>query len=317
MELREENRGNTAKAAFLYILSLIALGFLTVVGGMTVFQIINKFFTSVGDPYVAYYSTAILRSALAAVIVAAPLYFVTVWRINKALLTGTLAAAASIRRWLTYLILLAATVVMVGYLISTINAFLNGELTIPFVLKVVSVLFIAGLTFAYYIYDARRADLEGREDRRPKIFAIVAMVAVAAVVVTGLIINESPAITRQKRQDEETVSRLSQTAWAVESYYQQEGKLPDSLQDLTGVKLVENDAINPVSGEEFEYRVVSGLSYELCTTFQVANNEKTDEGDYWSYNPEWLHGVGRQCFTKKIQTDLNGKPAPALPLPAR
>jgi len=313
MELREESRGNTAKAAFLYILSLFALGFLTVAGGMTVFQIINKFFEGVGGPYSAYYSISALRSALAAVIVAAPIYFVTVWRINKALLTGMLSAAAGIRRWLTYLILLAATVVMIGYLIATINAFLSGELTTPFVLKLVTVLFIAGMTFAYYIYDVRRVDLEGKKDGRPKMFAAVAAVATLAVVVTGLIINESPVVTRQKRQDDEIVSRLNQVAWAIENYYQQEEKLPISLDILAGVRLVESNTTNPINGEKFEYSVISGKTYELCTVFQLANNKKTAEGDYYSYaynNQEWLHGEGRQCFTKKIPDNLNAEPIP-------
>lgn len=315
MELNEGTRGNTAKTAFLYLLSLISLGFVTVAGGMVIFQIINKFFTGVGDPYSAYYSVTVLRSALAALIVSAPIYFVTVWRVNKALFAGAIGAEAGIRRWLTYLILLVATVVMIGYLIATINAFLNGKLTTPFVLEILAVLFIAGMTFAYYLYDVKRVDLEGRADGRPRVFAIAAIVAVAAVVGGGLVVNELPAVTRQKRQDEDTVSRLNQTVWAVENYYQQEGKLPDSLDVLTGVRLVESNATNPVSGEKFEYSVVGGKTYELCTTFQLANNEKPAEEDYYSYaynNQEWLHGEGRQCFTKKVPTD--GK---LTPLPVR
>jgi Domain of unknown function (DUF5671) len=56
-----------------------------------------------------------------------------------------------VRKWLTYIALLIAAGVVIGDLITFLSYFLKSELTARFVLKVATVLVIAGAVFWYYL----------------------------------------------------------------------------------------------------------------------------------------------------------------------
>ena len=62
---------------------------------------------------------------------------------------------SGVRKWLTYTALLIAAGVVIGDLIEFLAYFLRGELTTRFVLKVVTVLCIAGSIFWYYLDSLR------------------------------------------------------------------------------------------------------------------------------------------------------------------
>jgi len=59
---------------------------------------------------------------------------------------------SGIRKWLTYFILLVSAVVMIGWLIGTISSFLNGELSLKFILKSLTSILISALIFSFYLY---------------------------------------------------------------------------------------------------------------------------------------------------------------------
>src|SRR3989344_5224500 len=63
-----------------------------------------------------------------------------------------------VRVWLLYLTLFIAGAVMIGDLVAVIYNFLNGDLTLRFLLKVGALLLIAGTVFKYYFLE-----LLGRE----------------------------------------------------------------------------------------------------------------------------------------------------------
>jgi hypothetical protein len=67
---------------------------------------------------------------------------------------------STIRRWLTYLTLFIAAGVLIGDLITLVYNLLGGELTVRFVLKVITVAAIAGTAFGYYLWDLRREERE-------------------------------------------------------------------------------------------------------------------------------------------------------------
>jgi hypothetical protein len=64
------------------------------------------------------------------------------------------------RRWLSYLTLFATTVVIVGDLASLIYNVLGGELTLRFVLKVLTVGVMAGGVLLFFVFDLRTDDTE-------------------------------------------------------------------------------------------------------------------------------------------------------------
>jgi hypothetical protein len=61
-----------------------------------------------------------------------------------------------VRRWLTYLTLFVAAVVLIVDLITLVDNVLGGEVTVRFVLKVLVAGLIAGTIFGYYLWDLRR-----------------------------------------------------------------------------------------------------------------------------------------------------------------
>jgi hypothetical protein len=67
-----------------------------------------------------------------------------------------------VRRWLTYLTLFIAACVLIGDFVSLVYNVLGGELTVRFVLKVLTVGIIAGTVFWYYLSELR---LDERDPR--------------------------------------------------------------------------------------------------------------------------------------------------------
>ena len=65
-----------------------------------------------------------------------------------------------IRKWLIYFTLFAAALIIIGDLVALIFSLLGGELTVRFLLKVVTIFFVAGSVFYYYLWDLRRHNIE-------------------------------------------------------------------------------------------------------------------------------------------------------------
>ena len=101
----------------------------------------------------SYYSQA--RWAIAVLIVAFPIYVFVSYYLEKQYRKEAEKRALRVRKWLLYFTLFAAALIMIGDLIWLIYNFLEGELTLRFILKVFSFLFVAGTIFFYYLWDIR------------------------------------------------------------------------------------------------------------------------------------------------------------------
>src|SRR3989338_3472131 len=60
---------------------------------------------------------------------------------------------SKIRKWLIYLTLFITSLVIIGDLVFVINTFLGGEIKARFILKALSILFVAVVIFWYYLDD--------------------------------------------------------------------------------------------------------------------------------------------------------------------
>lgn len=298
-----------AKFVFLYLLSLLALVFLTISAGNIMFQIINKYFPEITAYYASGYSLSALRFALSSLIVAAPVYFVSMWQINKNLAAGAFDKDNPVRKWLTYFILLVAAVIMIGDLIFVINSFLEGELTIKFALKTLTVLVLAGTVFGYYLYDIRRETMNAK-DVVIHAFRYGAIVAALIIFIAGIFFVESPQVAREKRQDQEVVQQLVQLENAVQNYYTTEEALPENLDQLAEEVdfIIPRDLNNIVTGSAIEYEVLNETEYRLCTEFQRSTMDDTEQSRYDYYNKAWLHEAGRDCFEREAQDVNTGMP---------
>jgi len=293
-----------AKFAFFYMLSLVALIFTSIAAGMVIFQIINKKVIDLLTLAPGGFSQDALKFAISAIIIAAPIYFVMMWLINKNILTGKLDKESGIRKWLTYFILLVSAVVMISWLIATINSFLNGELTVKFILKSLTAILISALIFSFYLYDIRRADIS-KNNNIIRAYFYGSMAIVLAALVASFFFIDSPLKVREQKFDQNIVDKLSQVDSAVNAYYGENGKLPENLSILLNggstYYVIESDLTDPGTNKFFDYNVKAKDAYELCATFRTEN--KTQANDKSVYvDTRWLHDAGYQCLKQRIAT---------------
>ena len=145
-----------ARDAFFYVVSFIALYISAFSFGTLIFSFIERAFP---DPvsYGGFVSGSFAR-AIAALIVTFPLYLFFMWRISVANARDPERRQSLIRKWLTYLTLVVASGIIIGDLIFTLTNFLEGDLTIRFLLKAATILVITGVIFGYYLWDLQREE---------------------------------------------------------------------------------------------------------------------------------------------------------------
>lgn len=146
------------KDVFLHLLAIITLYASAGSFVALIFQYINILFP---DPlefnhYLLSSAYQTIRFAISSLIVIFPLYVWTGWRLNKNYQKQPLKRGLRIRKWLVYFTIFAAALIIAGDLIALINNLLNGELTARFSLKVLTVFFVAGSVFGYYLWELKK-----------------------------------------------------------------------------------------------------------------------------------------------------------------
>ncbi len=311
---------NTPRDTFLYLLAIITLVASAVSFGILVYQLIDIRFPDVLQqaytPLSTYYDS--IRSSLAALVVLFPVFVWVSWFLRKDVVAQPEKKDLKVRRWLLYLTVFVAALVMIGDLVALIYNFLQGELTVSFILKVLTIFFIAGSSLFYYLAELR--DL-----KYPRaLFQSVIVAIMALAVVFGFYTAGSPQNQRLIRFDDQKVSDLQMIQdRLVYTYWQQKGALPTALAQL-------NDPISgfavptdPQSGQAFEYHSTGVTSFQLCAVFN-----KASEGSSSSTSPvarpdigynNWQHGEGRVCFDRTIDQTLypvNPQKPGSAPVPA-
>jgi hypothetical protein len=130
------NNKNNAKYAFYYLLSFVSLVFMALSVGMILFGIIDK--TIIDAIQRAVNANSQLKFAISSIIISAPIFYIISYLINQGLRRKELEKDSVLRRWLSYFILLASSLVVLGSFISVINVFLSGEITGRFILKAIT-----------------------------------------------------------------------------------------------------------------------------------------------------------------------------------
>lgn len=284
-----------AKYAFYYLLSLAALIFTAVSVQMIVFGIIDR---TVADAiaFNSYDSVdSQLRFAISALFIAAPIYYFLSRLIIKGLRKKELEMESPLRRWLTYLIILVAAVIILGVFVSVINNFLSGEMTSRFILKATSMLVMAAAVFSYYFYDMKRKTVDSK-DKVITLFGWISAALVLAVFVSAWFFVESPATARAKRLDSILMNNIYQLENSVNTYYSQYGRLPASLDEIKGSSDVYYDSrveTDPETGERIVYRVDGEEKFSFCATFRASSESQGMERRPYGDNKD--HDAGYDC----------------------
>ncbi|MGE3341383.1 MAG: DUF5671 domain-containing protein [Candidatus Altimarinota bacterium] len=302
-------KSSAAKIMFYYLLVLVALCFAAIGIGQILFQVINAIFPESTYYYDGALSQSTLRFGISSVIVAAPIYWFVTHQINKELERKELDPHSAVRKWLTYLILFVSSIIVLGLLIGILNSFLNGEITVKFILKWLTVLVISGTIFFYYLHDIRREDY--KETSTIWIFRVIFGLLAVGALVGGFLYVDFPSEVRAQREDQTRVDRLRSIVYEMDEYYRKNQKLPQQLSEITSLP---GQLKDPVTDEPFGYSIKGEAEYELCATFETSNKEEAESGttrsEYW-IDPDFIHGTGKHCFDKEISEYVKTEIIPA------
>lgn len=290
-----------ARDAFFHLLSFVAL-YTTVISVIVLFfNYINIWFPDItADYYVSdtSWTHSTIRWAMAGVIVAYPLYL---W-MNRILLNEMQKhaekAASGIRRWLTYLTLFVTAAALMADFITLVFYLLDGEISVRFILKVIVVLVLAGMSFLYYFFSLRMDPKAAKQKGLNRDYCIGASIIVIVAIALGIYIAGTPGSSRQQRFDDKRVQDLRTIHSEVQNIIYA-GKpiegvpvkpLPNTLQEVANEAVYQQVVMtDPETSALYVYRVLDATRYQLCATFSLERSQ--------TYDVFWNHPAGEHCYT--------------------
>ena len=251
-------------------------------------------------------ATASIRTGIAILIVFFPTYIILTRLVNN-IRRREQGTYLTLTRWLIYISLLIGGVVLLGDLVTVIMSFLNGELTIRFLLKALTVFVVVGGAFTYYVFDAR-GYWQGHE-RESIRYGIGASVIVLLALILGYMHIETPMEVRERNIDQNQINDLQIIQDRIEIYYGLHDRLPESIEAaFEGLSVPEA----PEGRMDYSYRKTDESSFELCAEFAYPSNQN-DPYLYGGYvrepsmvkNPyNWDHAAGEWCFERAINVPV-------------
>jgi hypothetical protein len=284
-------RIEAAKDAFLYLLAFLTLGTWAIQLGALLFAAIERTFP---NPTLDYsntiWVTRSIANELASIIVGFPVFLFVTWTIVRGVRRQPERLESSVRKWLTYIALVITASTMIGDVVTFLAYFLRGDLDTRFVLKVLTVLIIAGGVFAYYLDSLHR---DWISTARNRLFAISALAVVGFGIVVGFVQIGSPVIQRASSEDARRLFDLSVVAQSVHAKWltrgQNEFLLPPTIQNVQGTAMAGGAIVDPVSRRPYEYTPLVGTTYRLCASFSRPSPS--------GVQGQWRHEAGHSCFS--------------------
>lgn len=151
----------SAREAFGYLLLFTTLYLSAYYFGCLLFEFVNLGFPDAATNEYNWRSPMeSIRWSASSVVVAFPIFLILSRGIYRELARNPIKRLSAIRRWLTYLTLFVTAGFLIGDLTTLVYNALGGELTIRFILKVLTVGAIAGTIFGFYLWDLRGEERE-------------------------------------------------------------------------------------------------------------------------------------------------------------
>ncbi len=248
-----------------------------------------------------------IRWAVSILLVAFPGYFWLSRRSYRAARRDPEKRKSKVRKWLTYLTLFLAAATLLGDLISLVFSLLEGELTIRFLLKTLTVGSIAGSVFGYYLWDLKQDDLRPKDVAAKnvglRLFAGIVASVVFVSLLCGLLVTGSPNRARRTSFDTARERHLVNVSYEIDRYWQQFESLPTDLEALERTRGFSPSIRDPETETLYAYRIVSGEVYELCADFTAASYPADRAPAYrlQGRSKFWEHGAGRTCFEIEVR----------------
>jgi hypothetical protein len=302
--------GESAREAFLYLLSFATLAtWATSLGGL-IFDLINAWLPDAVSRANTMDLRGMLTWEMARLLVAFPIYLVVTAFATKEAVKYPDRLQSGVRKWLTYIALLGTAGAMICDLIWFLNYLLSGEITPRFLLKSGTVMVLCGGIFAYYVGALRwsRAVNVTRARVRNRVFAIASSLVVLAAFCTALSIAGTPAQQRTVEADRVRLENLRQIAEAVRAWHihaaltNPQATVPATLsQPITAGNLRRDSAVDPLTGAPYEYRPIGNSRYQICANFSAA---EIAERNFRMHSEFWQYGQGETCFVLDAQEEV-------------
>ncbi len=313
------NTHTSPKDFFLHLGATIALYASVIALINLAFEVVNRVLP---DALQYYFNVSSIAWPISMLIVLVPILFVLERSIGRDIMKLPEKKDLWIRRWRIYLTLFSTGVTIAVDVIILINTYLNGEISTRFISKVLVVLIISAIVFAYYILAKDRSTRNIAKD----LLAIVGIILVLTGIVAGFIIVGSPSKQRAIRFDEQRMIDLNSLGWQITSYWQKTGTLPASLQALNDPISGYIVPMDPETSKPYEYSVnktssKSPWTFDLCATFKLSSygDGATFAGGSLDSQPlkptsrpigggnlgeTWAHTAGYNCFERLIDPKL-------------
>jgi hypothetical protein len=278
-----------------------------------------------GSTYTYYLSTQAPVDAfsLASIVIVLPVLILLVRMINRDLRANPERAQIAVRRWILQCALALFSLTLLFDLILLLSRLFEGGTTLPFVLKSLVVLIVAGASWAYYFHLLRDKTIERKIDME----VMWTCVAVGLVlVVAGFVVNGTPGTRLARYNDMKRVSDLVLLEALVVDEFARSKALPASQEELVSAVGEPYAPIDPETAEPYGYEKVSDLTFKLCATFEDSLEEedaKQFSASIASHGggfadvattqiiKRWGHEAGHQCFERTI--DPEKLPSPTSP----
>ena len=306
-ELMAAPKRNLPRDVFLHLLAMVTLYWSAISFITLCWQYVNYFFPDVLT-YGYQDLSGSIRFAVSSLVIVFPIFLLTSWFLNAIYRKESVVRESKIRKWLIYLTLFIAALVIMGDLVYVINIFLGGEITPRFILKALSIIVVAAVVFGYYLDDVRRS----ASSAMAKYIAGICAAVVLAALIGAFFIIGSPANARLAQIDQQRVSDLQSIQYQIVNYWQQKGVLPNTLADLNDSISGYSAPMDPATKASYEYIVENSatLNFQLCATFSLnssVSGARTAPVPAMYSNgisQVWDHSAGRVCFDRTIDKQL-------------
>lgn len=306
---------NTARNFALQLGSLIALYSALSAIIMVVFGAITLLFPDQQSFSYEYQSAqSSLRFGIALMIVFFPTYIVLTRIVNR-IRRNEHGTYLILTKWLVYLSLLVGGVILLGDVVTTVLAYLNGEITLRFILKALTLLIVIGAAFFYYIKDAQSYWLT--YEKQSKQYAFAACLLAMSVLVLGFWQSDTPTEIRDLAADEIQTQNLQDMQYRIENHYRITKILPQTIAELyTGVEVPKA----PTKRESYTFTIIDSDTYQLCATYVFSSDRANGNSNTTTVTKpvinqydNWDHAAGKTCFERTIVKDPMDSPK-ALPM---
>ena len=297
------------RAAFLHLLALFLLYMAAFSTGAILFLAIdifikdpaNRSFFDLGGS--ARFNAAVLIASL-------PVLLLVRRAIMRDIALNPANRIAPVVRTLAYITLLITSLIMVGDMVVVLMGFLNGDLTLTFILKSIVVLLLAGGIFLWYISglafeekmgNSQREETSIRESQwRPRL-AWAGFLTASLSLVLALWIAGNPFNQRLVRLDRQRISDLRSLQGAISRFHKKEKRLPKSLSELKNSPDTYVDRTSDsITKIPYVYKPINKSSYRLGAVFDLPT-PSYDDNSARSKDGFYEHDAGLQNFDLTVK----------------